>query len=45
MFSGMQTQQNVTNSVRALSAVARETQHDLAAILGISQSSVAQKLS
>ena len=38
------TQHRVTGSVRALSAVMRDTQHDLAAVLGITQTSVAHKL-
>ena len=40
----MDTQQRVTGMVRALSAVNRDTQHDLATVLGITQTSVAHKL-
>lgn len=38
------TQSNVTDSVRALSAVRRDTQHVLAEVLNTSQSSVGAKL-
>lgn len=39
-----ETQSNITDSIRALSAVRRDNQHTLAEIMGISQSSVGAKL-
>jgi hypothetical protein len=39
-----ETQRNITDSVRALSAIKRDNQHLLAELLGTSQSSVGAKL-